>query len=107
MTSDDFHSHIHLFFDKLSKVLEPLSRIDYDEMPGFFMVTLPDTRVYLFNIYEPLQQLWMSSPISGGRHFALLNTQWLDTRTEEELWFVLSNELWDHYRYEIDEPFEE
>jgi frataxin-like iron-binding protein CyaY len=31
---------------------------------------LPDRKIYLFNVHAGMQQLWMSSPISGGRHFA-------------------------------------
>ncbi len=36
-------------------------------------ILMPDGRKYLFNRHTGMQQLWMASPISGGRHFALMN----------------------------------
>jgi frataxin len=36
---------------------------------GILTVTLPGGKQFLVNRHKPTQQLWLSSPLSGGLHF--------------------------------------
>lgn len=96
-----FQTKAQDFFDQLTQCLQRLAHVDYDETPESFLMTLPDGRIYLFNAYKPLEQLWMSSPISGGRHFIYKEGQWVDTRNTESIWEILTKELRQAYGYEL------
>ena len=77
----------------LSSLCEAYSHLDCEEGQDFLSIDLGDGRVYLFNIHKGMQQLWMSSPFSGGRHFEWHQPShapdclypWIDTRTKELL----------------------
>jgi len=56
-----------------------------------------DTK-HLFNIHQGMEQVWMSSPFSGGRHFFYQASSWIDTRSGEELGQVFKTELYTHYQ---------
>ena len=53
------------------KTIEVLPALDWEESPESLTIIMPDGRKYLFNQHTGMQQLWMASPISGGRHFSL------------------------------------
>ncbi len=51
--------------------------------------------VWLVNKHAPTQQIWLSSPRSGARHYAFdgASGQWLDTRGGTDLLATLTAEL--------------
>lgn len=51
--------------------------------------------VWVVNKHAPTRQIWLSSPISGARHYAFdaAAGRWRDTRGGDELLTVLSSEL--------------
>lgn len=81
--------------------LESFSELDCEETGQSLLIKMPDRRVYLFNMHTILQQLWMSSPISGGRHFMATQNHpqerspllWHDTRNHEQIEHVLNQEF--------------
>jgi frataxin len=58
-------------------------------------LTLPNGQQYVLNKHRASQQIWLSSPISGGWHFArdAATACWQSTRSPQELWALLKTEL--------------
>ena len=54
--------------------LERFAEMDWEETDESLTIIMPDGRKYLFNLHTGMQQLWMASPISGGRHFSAIHT---------------------------------
>ena len=65
----DFISRVQRTWVQWMNALETLDTLDCEETAQSFSIILPNHKIYLFNQHTGLQQLWMSSPISGGRHF--------------------------------------
>lgn len=68
---------------------------------GILTATLPSGKQFLVNRHKPSQQLWLSSPLSGGLHFdyndasqswELANGSRLDTLLRAELETLLSED---------------
>ena len=90
------------FLYMLAHQIESIPGLDYDEAEHALTIHLPDQRVYLFNIHQGMEQLWLSSPFSGGRHFYYHNSCWLDTRTGDARLSVLKQEILTHYQISLD-----
>jgi len=58
-------------------------------------LTLPNGRQYVINKHRASQQIWVSSPVSGGWHFAwnTASASWQSTRINQELLTLLRAEL--------------
>ncbi len=69
--------------------------VDADMQGGILTLELEDGRQYVINLHEVNEEIWLSSPISGAKHFAhdSEKDQWISTRGEEELLGLLSSEL--------------
>lgn len=65
------------------------------ERQGGVLTIEADDRTWLVNKHAPTRQIWLSSPLSGARHYAFdaASGRWQDTRGGDELLTVLSNEL--------------
>ncbi len=85
------------FLYHIAQQVETISCLDYDEAEHSLTIHLPDQRVYLFNIHQGMEQVWLSSPFSGGRHFFYQAPSWMDTRSGEDLLTVLKTELETQY----------
>lgn len=48
---------------------------------------------FLLNYHGTMDQIWLSSPLSGAHHFAYQNNQWLCTRTGRTLEEILRKDL--------------
>lgn len=48
---------------------------------------------FLLNYHGTMDQIWLSSPISGAHHFIYDSKQWLCTRTKKELEDTLEQDL--------------
>lgn len=88
-----FHHQAALFFEKLILFLEKKQLLDYEETPESLTLYLSPHKTYLFNLQAVLEQVWLSSPFSGGRHFTHKKEEWIDTRTGEEIFSVLLREI--------------
>ena len=77
----------------IADLCDLIKGLDYEEDETSLTIELGRGRTYLFNIHNGLHQLWMASPISGGRHFEWCQSQynaghsypWIDTRNKENL----------------------
>jgi frataxin len=65
------------------------------ELQGGVLSVEADEGTWLINKHAPTQQIWLSSPRSGARHYAFdrASGQWKDTRGGPDLLAQLSAEL--------------
>lgn len=68
---------------------------DVEEQAGMVTLILDSGQQYLLNQHNPTQQLWLSSPKTGGWHFVWNEAQgqWLDTKKQHPLIELLHEEL--------------
>ena len=70
--------------------------IDGDtELQGGVLTVGGEAGTWVINKHVPTRQIWLSSPVSGARHYAYdaASGAWLDTRGGGELLAILSSEL--------------
>lgn len=82
--------------DSLLTALEEGIGADGDaELQGGVLTIEGKAGTWLVNKHTPTRQIWLSSPVSGARHYAYDPTSgaWLDTRGGGDLLAVLSSEL--------------
>ncbi|TBU06399.1 frataxin [Hamiltosporidium magnivora] len=48
---------------------------------------------YVFNKQPPLQQLWVSSPLSGPSHFECKDKQFIENKSKEEITGFIKKEI--------------
>ena len=65
------------------------------ELQGGILTVEGDEGTWIVNKHAPTQQVWLSSPVSGARHYAFDTGagQWRDTRGGDDLLAVLGAEL--------------
>lgn len=73
-------------------VLDPKGSVEIDRQGGQLQLTFADGSTYLFNLYSPLEELWLSSPLSGAHHFNCRNGLW-ETSKGLALKGILEQEL--------------
>jgi iron-sulfur cluster assembly protein CyaY len=59
---------------------------------GILTINLDNGRQYILNKHCQLQQLWLSSPVSGASHYTY-NNQWQSTRDDKILTTLLEQEF--------------
>lgn len=59
------------------------------------ILTVEGEGTWIVNKHAPTRQVWLSSPVSGARHYAFdaPSGQWKDTRGGDHLLAVLASEL--------------
>ncbi len=80
--------------DSLLKTLEGALE-DEAELQGGVLTVEGDEGTWIVNKHAPTRQIWLSSPISGARHYAFDETSglWKDTRGGADLLSILTQEL--------------
>jgi len=65
------------------------------ELQGGILTVEGEAGTWIVNKHAPTKQIWLSSPVSGARHYAFDAEagQWLDTRSGGDLLAVLGEEL--------------
>ena len=65
------------------------------ELQGGILTVDGDDGTWIINKHAPTKQIWLSSPLSGARHYAFdaVSGQWKDTRGGADLLAHLSAEL--------------
>jgi len=67
---------------------------DYDaDFAGDVLVIHHSRGEFLLNYHGTMDQIWLSSPVSGAHHFNYQNLQWLCTRSQRTLDEILRNDL--------------
>jgi len=72
LDDSQFHCLADAYLESLADEVETTDEealIDMDLDDGALTLTLPDESQYVINKHFPTQQMWLSSPISGGLHF--------------------------------------
>lgn len=77
----------------LSVALEHHHAGTCEESEDHVEFNLPTGRTYLWHIHYAMEQIWLSSPQSGGRHFCATPLGWKDTRNGEDLREVVQKEI--------------
>ncbi len=67
--------------------------LDVELQAGILTFELPDGRQYVVNKHAPNRQIWLSSPVSGAKHFGWTGESWRSTRGPERLESFLAEEL--------------
>lgn len=63
--------------------------IDGARTGGLLELTLPDRSKLIVNTQPPLHEIWLAAR-RGGFHFRHQDGRWLDTKSGEEFWSLLS-----------------
>jgi iron donor protein CyaY len=94
-----FTQRVQDLFDHLFHCLQPIERAslgDVDEQDGVLRLKIQGMpSLYIIHSHQTLEQVWVSSPLSGGLHFSFdtRRNRWYDTRTDQELISMLAQEL--------------
>ena len=84
--------------DYLDTLLEKIetsywSVVESELSEGVLKIQTETNEVFIINRNIPRQELWLSSPFSGGAHFSFSGQEWLNTRTKESFEPLLFKEL--------------
>ena len=98
MNKTDFMNQVHDTLQGLAEMLENQldEHNDIDIREGFLQITFPAGHIWLLNRHGPTQEIWLSSPITGGLHFRFHEDiqRWISTRSsQDELLSFLEREL--------------
>jgi frataxin len=95
MKESDFHRLADHWLTTAADVLEEADAsgsLDVEYQNGALTVICPSKKTFVISKHAPTQQLWLSSPISGGLHFSYTDSHWaladgriLDTLLSKEL----------------------
>ena len=99
MTDLDYLNHaekalaaIELVCDRINDATD--ADIDNQRTGGMITLTFANHSQIIINLQKPLQEIWMAAR-SGGFHYKLVNGQWLDTKTGDELFAALTRSATD------------
>ncbi len=84
---------LHVLFEQIDNALGDVMDVDLEG--GILTIELASGSQYVINKQAPNREIWMSSPLSGAKHFYFdeeKNT-WIDTRDGGNLYDLLSSEL--------------
>jgi frataxin len=94
----DATAFIRLVTDYLDQLLETIEAsywqvVDCELSAGVLNIYTNNRGTFIINRNIPRQELWLSSPLSGGAHFTYADKKWLNTRTNESFEALLFSEL--------------
>lgn len=97
MNSIQFSEHAEDTLQTIADVLEEADNeyaLEIDLIDGTLTIELPDAKQYVISKHEASEQIWLSSPISGGSHFSYDEEDdiWISSDSSE-LYEVLSEEF--------------
>lgn len=95
MNSNDFINVVTEYLEKLLETIESnyWEFVDCELTSDVLYINTENNGVFIINRNVPKQELWLSSPISGGAHFSYLNGEWVNTRTKDQFETLLFQEL--------------
>jgi frataxin len=95
MNESTFIRLITEYFDQLLERIETTYwQVADCELNGGVLNIYTETHgTFIINRNIPRQELWLSSPFSGGAHFSYMENKWLNTRTKESFEKILFAEL--------------
>lgn len=92
------NTYIHLITEYLDQLLEKIESsywqvLDCELNEGVLYIRTEKLGNFIINRNIPRQELWLSSPFSGGSHFKYVAGEWVNTRTQESFEPLLFKEL--------------
>ncbi|NQU59196.1 MAG: iron donor protein CyaY [Rhodospirillales bacterium] len=84
---------LHDLFEQIDDALGDVMDVDLEG--GILTIELGGGGQYVINKQAPNMEIWMSSPLSGAKHFYFDEEKnvWMDTRAGGELFDLLSSEM--------------
>lgn len=80
--------------DLINQIADKLEEYGYDvDINGGILYIEADSGTYVINKHAPTLQIWLSSPISGAKHFELKDNEWVCTRGNGKLLELIGKEL--------------
>ncbi len=79
-------------FESICDKLEIMFNFDVDIETEKLSVATPKG-TFLMNYHGVMDQIWLSSPLTGAHHFALIDSKWQCTRSQQLLEDVLLQDL--------------
>lgn len=64
--------------------------LDNQRVGGMVTITFSNKSQIVINLQKPLHEIWLAAK-SGGYHFRWSNAQWLDTKSGQDFFVVLSD----------------
>lgn len=83
-----FDTQTEALFDTLVSHIEAqVPDCIHDQTEGRLTLTLPDNSCYLLHQNNVLQQIWLSSPVSGAHHYTYdrVRGAWVSVRNQEDI----------------------
>jgi frataxin-like iron-binding protein CyaY len=100
--SDSFDRLVEGYFEHLARCLEKAGLdVDFFDLTLSFPVDSQDMP-YLMKVHRLRQEIWLSSPVSGGKRFSFFSSEgaWKDTNKCQTLEALLYEEL-NHYPLDL------
>ena len=97
VSDNNFETHaenaLQAVFEQVDNALGDQLEVDLDG--GILSIELASGCQYIINKQAPNRELWMSSPVSGAKHFYFdeETENWVDTRSDGIFFDILSDEL--------------
>ena len=97
VSDNNFETHaenaLQAVFEQVDNALGDQLEVDLDG--GILSIELASGGQYIINKQVPNRELWMSSPVSGAKHFYFdeETENWVDTRSDGIFFDILSDEL--------------
>lgn len=98
MDSTEFETLAEETLERIAETIETADEagdIDVDFHEGVLNISLESGKVFVVNKHSAMQQIWLSSPVSGAYHFEFDRGQssWRSTRSDDVLLPLLQQEL--------------
>ena len=96
MDERQFETLAEDLLQRVTTALEDASDdIDVEMNNGVLTVELEDGRTFVLNKHAPMQQIWLSSPLSGASHYGYddASSLWQSTRDTRELTSTLTDDF--------------
>lgn len=94
MDEGDFETLAERALQAFARVIEESGAdVDVELQGGILTLELADGRQYVINRHLANRQIWLSSPLSGARHYDPAGGRWRDTRDGSDLAARLAAEL--------------
>ncbi len=77
MQENEFQQLATEALDNLADALDALDAagdLELEYQDGIITITIPSGKQFIINKHTPSQQIWLSSPVSGGLHFPYNST---------------------------------
>jgi frataxin len=95
MDETTFIQFITHYLNQLTEKIEDTywAVAECEQSDGVVKIQTEGKGIFIINRNIPRQELWLSSPFSGGAHFVFVDGQWVNTRTHEPFEPLLFSEL--------------